>query len=153
MFDKIKNDMIQAMKEQDKFRLSVIKMLKAAIDKTRIDKKIEINDEVVISVLAKELKTREESKMEFSKAGRMDLVESLDKEILIIKNYLPEPLSPEEISSKFEYYKYGIIENAINEVGASTIRDMGKVMKIVTPKVTGKADMKEVSSKIKAKLS
>ena len=145
MFDKIKNDMIQAMKEQDKFRLSVIKMLKAAIDKTRIDKKIEINDEVVISVLAKELKTREESKMEFSKAGRMDLVESLDKEILIIKNYLPEPLSPEEIDE--------IIENAINEVGASTIRDMGKVMKIVTPKVTGKADMKEVSSKIKAKLS
>lgn len=145
MFDKIKNDMIQAMKEQDKFRLSVIKMLKAAIDKTRIDKKIEITDEVVISVLAKELKTREESKMEFSKAGRMDLVESLDKEILIIKNYLPEPLSPEEIDE--------IIENAINEVGASTIKDMGKVMKIVTPKVTGKADMKEVSSKIKAKLS
>ncbi len=145
MFDKIKNDMIQAMKEQDKFRLSVIKMLKAAIDKTRIDKKIEITDEVVISVLAKELKTREESKMEFSKAGRMDLVESLDKEILIIKNYLPEPLSPEEIDE--------IIENAINEVGASTIKDMGKVMKIVTSKVTGKADMKEVSSKIKAKLS
>ena len=81
MFDKIKSDMVKAMKEQDKFRLSVIRMIKASIDKERIDKKIEITDEVVIDVLAKELKTREESRLEFSKAGRTDLVEGLDKEI------------------------------------------------------------------------
>ena len=145
MFEKIKNDMVKAMKEQDKFRLSVIRMIKASIDKERIDKKIEITDEVVIDVLAKELKTREESKLEFNKAGRTDLVEALDKEIAIIKNYLPEPLSESEINE--------IIENAMKEVEASTIRDMGKVMKIVTPKVKGRCDMKEVSSKIKAKLS
>ena len=145
MLKKIKNDMVKAMKEQDKFRLTVIRMIKSSIDKERIDKKIEITDEVVIDVLAKELKTREESKLEFSKAGRTDLVESIDKEISIIKEYLPEPLKEEEIDK--------IIDNAMNEVGASTIKDMGKVMKIITPQVKGRCDMKEVSNKIKAKLS
>ena len=145
MFDKIKSDMVKAMKEQDKFRLSVIRMLKGAIDKERIDKKIEITDEVVIDVLAKELKTREESKLEFSKAGRTDLVEDLDKEIEIIKEYLPEPLSEDEINK--------IIDEAFKETDASSIKDMGKVMKIVTPKVKGRCDMKDVSSRIKAKLS
>lgn len=145
MFDKIKSDMVKAMKEQDKFRLSVIRMIKGSIDKERIDKKIEITDEVVIDVLAKELKTREESKLEFSKAGRNDLVEDLDKEIAIIKEYLPEPLTDEEVDK--------IINDAFKETEASSIKDMGKVMKVVTPKVKGRCDMKEVSSKIKAKLS
>ena len=145
MFDRIKNDMIKAMKEQDKFRLSVIRMLKGAIDKERIDKKIEITDEVVIDVLAKELKTREEARTEFSKAGRTDLVESLDKEIEIIKEYLPLPLTDEEVNK--------IIDEAFMETKASTIRDMGKVMKIITPLVKGRCDMKEISNKIKAKLS
>ena len=145
MFDKIKNDMITAMKEQDKFKLSVIRMLKGAIDKERIDKKIEITDEVVIDVLAKELKTREESRLEFSKANRSDLVESLDKEIEIIKEYLPLPLTEEEIDK--------IISDAFMETEASSIKDMGKVMKLITPQVKGRCDMKEVSNKIKAKLS
>ncbi len=145
MFDRIKNDMIKAMKEQDKFRLSVIRMIKASVDKERIDKKIEITDEVVIDVLAKELKTREESRLEFSKAGRTDLVEDLDKEIEIIKEYLPEPLTEEEIDK--------IINDAFKETEASSIKDMGKVMKLVTPKVKGRCDMKEVSNKIKEKLS
>ena len=145
MFEKIKSDMIKAMKEQDKFRLSVIRMIKASTDKERIDKKIEITDEVVIDVLAKELKTREESRLEFSKAGRTDLVEDLDKEIEIIKEYLPEPLTEEEIDK--------IINDAFKETEASSIKDMGKVMKLVTPKVKGRCDMKEVSNKIKEKLS
>ena len=145
MFEKIKSDMIKAMKEQDKFRLSVIRMIKGSIDKERIDKKIEITDEVVIDVLAKELKTREESRLEFSRAGRTDLVEGLDKEIAVIKEYLPEPLTEEEVDK--------IIDKAFKETEASSIKDMGKVMKVVTPKVKGRCDMKEVSSKIKAKLS
>ena len=145
MFDRIKSDMIKAMKEQDKFKLSVIRMIKASIDKERIDKKIEITDEVVIDVLAKELKTREESRLEFSKAGRTDLVEDLDKEIEIIKEYLPEPLTEEEIDK--------IINDAFKETEASSIKDMGKVMKLVTPKVKGRCDMKEVSNKIKEKIS
>lgn len=145
MFDKIKNDMIKAMKDKDKFKLSVIRMIKGSIDKERIDKKIEITDEVVIDILAKELKTRAESRLEFSKANRIDLVESLDKEIDIIKGYLPEPLTDEEIDK--------IIDEAFEETEASSIKDMGRVMKLVTPKVKGRCDMKEVSSKIKAKLS
>ena len=145
MFDKIKNDMITAMKEQDKFKLSVIRMIKGAIDKERIDKKIEITDEVVIDVLAKELKSREEARTEFSKANRTDLVESLDKEIEIIKEYLPLPLTEEEIDK--------IISDAFKETEASSIKDMGKVMKLITPQVKGRCDMKEVSNKIKAKLS
>ena len=145
MFEKIKSDMIKAMKDKDKFKLSVIRMIKASIDKERIDKKIEITDEVVIDVLAKELKTREESKLEFSKVGRTDLVEDLDKEIEIIKEYLPEPLTEEEIDK--------IITETFKETGASSIKDMGKVMKLVTPKVKGRCDMKDVSSKIKEKLS
>ena len=145
MFERIKNDMIKAMKEKDKFKLSVIRMIKASIDKERIDKKIEITDEVVIDVLAKELKTREESRLEFDKAGRTDLVEDLDKEIEIIKEYLPEPLTDEEIDK--------IITEAFKETEASSIKDMGKVMKLVKPKVKGRCDMKDVSSKIKEKLS
>lgn len=145
MFDKLKNDMIKAMKEKDKLRLSVIRMIKASIDMMRIDKKIEITDEVVIDVLAKELKTREESRLEFMKASRNDLVEAIDQEIAIIKEYLPEPLSEDEINK--------IIDEAIKENEATTIRDMGKVMKTVTPLVKGRFDMKSVSNKIKEKLS
>lgn len=145
MFEKIKSDMVKAMKEQNKFRLSVIRMLKGAIDKERIDKKLEITDEVVIDILAKELKTREESKSEFMKAKRDDLVESIDKEIDIIKEYLPEPLKEEEVDI--------IIDEALKEVNALSIKDMGKVMKIVSPKVKGRYDMKEISNKIKVKLS
>lgn len=145
MFDKLKNDMIKAMKEKDKLRLSVIRMIKASIDMMRIDKKIEITDEVVINVLAKELKTREESRLEFMKASRNDLVEAIDQEIAIIKEYLPEPLSEDEINK--------IIDEAIKENEATTIRDMGKVMKTVTPLVKGRSDMKSVSNKIKENLS
>ena len=145
MFEQLKNDMIKAMKEQDKFRLTVIRMLKASIDKVRIDKKIEITDDVVIDVLAKELKMREESRIEFIKGKRNDLVESLDKEIAIIKEYLPEPLSEEELDK--------IISDALKETEATTIKDMGKVMKLITPKVNGRCDMKDLSNKIKVKLS
>ena len=145
MFEQIKADMIKAMKEQDKFRLTVIRMLKASIDKVRIDNKLEITDEIVIDVLAKELKTREEARIEFAKANREDLVSNLDKEIAIIKEYLPEPLSEEEIDK--------IIDETVKEENATTIKDMGKVMKAIIPLVKGRCDMKELSNKIKAKLS
>ena len=145
MFEKIKSDMIKAMKEQDKFRLSVIRMIKASIDKERIDKKIEITDEVVIDVLAKELKTREESRLEFSKAGRTDLVEDLDKEIEIIKEYLPEPLTEEEIDK--------IIDEAFKETEASSIKDMGKVMGVASKALAGKAEGRVISETVKRLLA
>lgn len=144
MYNKIKEDMIKALKSGDKFRLSVIRMAKGAIDKIRIDQKIEITDDVVISILAKEVKSRNDAKSEFMKANRSDLVESLDKEIAILKEYLPEEIDDEEALN--------IIDEAIKEVKASSIKDMGVVMGIIIPKLKGRYDMKKASNLVREKL-
>ena len=145
LFEKLKKDMIDAMKAKDKDRLTVIRMLKAALDKERIDKKIEITDEVFISVLEKQVKMRNDSIEEFKKAGREELVEKTLGELEVLKKYLPEALSEDEVM--------GIINDAITKLEATTMKDMGKVMSEVSPKVKGRYDMKEVSSIIKSKLS
>lgn len=145
LFEELKKDMIDAMKAKDKDRLTVIRMLKAALDKERIDKKIEITDEVFISVLEKQIKMRNDSIEEFKKAGREELVEKTLGELEVLKKYLPEALSEDEVME--------IINNAITKLEATTMKDMGKVMSEVSPKVKGRYDMKEVSSIIKSKLS
>lgn len=145
LLEKLKKDMVLAMKEKNKERLTVIRMLKASLDKERIDKKIEITDEVFLKVLEKEIKLRKDSKEEFLKASREDLVANIQKELDILGQYLPEQLTKEEVEK--------IIEDAIYEISATTMRDMKKVMEIVNPKVVAKFDMKEVSSMIKSKLS
>ena len=145
LFEELKKDMIDAMKAKDKERLTVIRMLKAALDKERIDKKIEITDEVFISVLEKQVKMRNDSIEEFKKAGREELVEKTLGELEVLKKYLPEALSEDEVM--------GIINDAITKLEATTMKDMGKVMSEVSPKVKGRYDMKEVSSIIKSKLS
>lgn len=145
LFEELKKDMIDAMKAKDKDRLTVIRMLKAALDKERIDKKIEITDEVFISVLEKQVKMRNDSIEEFKKAGREELVEKTLGELEVLKKYLPEALSEDEVM--------GIINDAITKLEVTTMKDMGKVMSEVSPKVKGRYDMKEVSSIIKSKLS
>ena len=145
LFEELKKDMIDAMKAKDKDRLTVIRMLKAALDKERIDKKIEITDEAFISVLEKQVKMRNDSIEEFKKAGREELVEKTLGELEVLKKYLPEALSEDEVM--------GIIYDAITKLEATTMKDMGKVMSEVSPKVKGRYDMKEVSSIIKSKLS
>lgn len=145
LFEELKKDMIDAMKAKDKDRLTVIRMLKAALDKERIDKKIEITDEVFISVLEKQVKMRNDSIEEFKKAGRGELVEKTLGELEVLKKYLPEALSEDEVMD--------IINDAITKLEATTMKDMGKVMSVVSPKVKGRYDMKEVSSIIKSKLS
>ncbi len=145
LFEELKKDMIDAMKAKDKDRLTVIRMLKAALDKERIDKKIEITDEVFISILEKQVKMRNDSIEEFKKAGREELVEKTLGELEVLKKYLPEALSEDEVM--------GIINDAITKLEATTMKDMGKVMSEVSPKVKGRYDMKEVSSIIKSKLS
>lgn len=145
LFEELKKNMIDAMKAKDKDRLTVIRMLKAALDKERIDKKIEITDEVFISVLEKQVKMRNDSIEEFKKAGREELVEKTLGELEVLKKYLPEALSEDEVM--------GIINDAITKLEATTMKDMGKVMSEVSPKVKGRYDMKEVSSIIKSKLS
>ena len=145
MVEKFMNDMKEAMKSGDKETLSVLRMAKGSLDKERIDKKREVNDELLTEVIAREIKTRNESIKEFEKGGRTDLVEKTQNEVEVLKKYLPEQLSEEEVDK--------IIEEALNETKAESMKDMGKVMGLVTPKVKGRFDMSQVSAKIKSKLS
>ncbi len=144
MVEKLKQDMIEAMKQKDKERLTVIRMVKAALDKERIDKKVEINDDLLIDVVNKQIKMRNDSITEFKKANRMDLVEKNMFELDVLKKYLPEQLSEQEVEK--------IIDEIFDMVKPTSQKDMGKVMKEVTPKLKGKADMKFVSELIKEKL-
>ncbi len=145
MYEELKQDMITCMKEKKKLELSVIRMVKADCDRLKIDKKIELTDDVVMDVLLKQIKMREDAISQFQKGGRSDLVEETEKEIAVLKKYLPSPLSLEEVDE--------IIQQAIEEVGAKTKKDMGQVMKIVSSKVKGRYDMKKISSLIQEKLS
>lgn len=144
MVEKLKQDMIEAMKNKEKERLTVIRMVKAAMDQEHIDRKREINDELLIDVVNKQIKMRKDSISEFEKGGRSDLIEATQKEVDILMNYLPEQLSIEEVKD--------IISAIFDEVKPEGQRDMGKVMKEATSQLKGKADMKEVSNIIKEKL-
>ena len=144
MVEKLKQDMIEAMKNKEKDRLTVIRMVKASMDQEHIDRKREINDELLIDVVNKQIKMRKDSIVEFEKGGRSDLVEKTQSEIDLLLNYLPEQLSGEEV--------YKIIDEIFSEIKPEGQKDMGKVMKEATAKLKGKADMKEVSNIIKEKL-
>lgn len=149
LYDTIMTDIKEAMKSHDKETLSTLRFLKSAIDLFKINNKMDRtespNDDTVIEVVSKQVKTHKESIEEFKKAGRNDLVENLLKEVQVLSKYLPEQLSEEEIVN--------IINQVFEEVNPSGIKDMGKVMGIVTPKVKGKADMSVVSALIRNKLN
>lgn len=145
MRNQILEDLKSAMKAQDKLKLSVIRMVKSSIQMEELNKKRELTDDEVIDVISKQIKTRKDSISEFTKGGRDDLVESTSKEIEILSTYLPEQLTEEEVNN--------IIEKVFEEVKPESPKDMGKVMKAVTPLVKGKADMGLVSSIIKGKLN
>lgn len=138
-------EIIEAMKAKDSVRLATLRGVKGAMKLQSIDHKKEINDELLIDVVSKEIKTRNESIKEFEKGGRQDLIDKTEAEIKILSKYLPEQLSEEEIIN--------IINQVFEEVNPSGIKDMGKVMGIVTPKVKGKADMSVVSALIRNKLN
>ena len=144
MVDKLNKDMIDAMKAKDKDKLTVIRMVKAAIKQEVIDRKKEENDDLLIDVVNKQIKMRRDSIAEFEKGNREDLIEKTQSEIDILMNYLPEQLSDTEVEE--------IINSVFDEVKPESMKDMGKVMGIVTPKVKGKYDMKKVSEIIRSKL-
>lgn len=144
MVEKLKQDMVEAMKNKEKERLTVIRMVKAAMDQEHIDRKKEINDELLIDVVNKQIKMRKDSIVEFEKGGRSDLVEKTQSEIDMLMAYLPEQLSEEEVAK--------IIDEIFAEVKPESQKDMGKVMKEATARLKGKTDMKEVSNIIKEKL-
>lgn len=144
MVEKLKQDMIEAMKNKDKERLTTIRMIKGDLDKEHIDKKREINDDLLIEVVNRGIKQRKDAIFEFEKGGRNDLIEKNQAEIEILQSYLPEQLSLEEIVT--------IIDEAFGVIHPEGARDMGKIMKEVQPKLRGRADMKQVSEIIKSKL-
>ena len=145
MFDKIKSDLTTAMKVRDKFKLDVIRMLKTAVQNEQIAKMHELSDDEILTVIKREVKKRESSKEEYEKYGKLETVESLTKEIEILSVYLPEEMSDEALMT--------VIDETIAEVGATSIKEMGIVIKTVSAKVGAAADMSKVSKIVKEKLS
>ena len=145
MREKILKDIMSSMKNKDKDKLSVLRMVKGAIQLEEINKKKELDDNEVIAVISKQIKTRRESIVEFKKGNRNDLVEQTEKEIEILNEYMPEQLSDAEIEK--------IISDVFEEIKPKSTSDMGKIMKCLTPKLTGKADMSMVSKLVKEKIS
>lgn len=135
--ERLNQDMKDAMKAKDTLKLSVIRMLKASLKNEEISKGRPLSEDEELHVLTRELKQRRDSLAEFEKAGREDLIEKTRAEIEIVKSYLPAELSEDELRA--------IIREAIERVGASSKRDMGKVMSEVMPKVKGRADGKRVN--------
>ncbi len=142
--EKLKQDLVVAMKEKNKEKLDVIRMVKAAVDLEHINKKCDITDELVLDVLSKQIKMRNDSISEFSKAERTDLVEKTKRELEILLTYMPEQLTEEEVEK--------VIDEIFSTVKPESARDMGRVMKEATARLKGKTDMKMVSTKIKERL-
>lgn len=141
--DLLTEDMKQAMKDKEsgKLRLSVIRMARANIKNIEIDKKRELNDDEVLAVLMKEVKMRQDSLEEFTKAGRDELAEQAKQEIAILRKYLPEQLADDELRA--------LVQEAIDETGAASQKDMGKVMAAVMPKTKGRADGKRINAMVR----
>ncbi len=141
----ITDDMKSAMKAKDKQALKAVRMILEAIKQKEIDERIELDDVQVMTVIQKMVKQRKDSISQFSDAGRTDLVEIEEAELETINNYMPEQLSDEEVAS--------VVDKAINDSGANSMKDMGKLMGILKSQLQGKADMSLVSQLIKSRLS
>ncbi|MDO8447093.1 MAG: GatB/YqeY domain-containing protein [Deltaproteobacteria bacterium] len=143
--DKLTDEMKDAMRSQDKLRLSTIRMLLSAVKNKEIDLRVELTDEEVIETITSQVKQRRDSIEQFTNAGRLDLAEKEEAELKILQGFLPEQLTPEEIDSE--------VEKAVVEAEASGMKDLGKVMKLLMPRVAGRADGKLVSEKVRERLS
>lgn len=141
----IQEDVKTAMRARDQKRLTALRLITAAIKQIEVDKRIELDDQAVLGVLDKMVKQRRESLDQYQSAGRDDLAAQEQYELDLLAPYLPEPLSDDEVAA--------LIRQAVAETGASSIRDMGAVMNKLRGEVQGRADMKTVSSAVKAQLS
>ena len=144
MYEKINNDLKEAMKNQDKFTLSVLRMLKSTLQIEGTSLKRELTDQDVLMVIKKNVKQRKDSIVEFEKYNKTDEIANLKKEIQILEKYLPEELTEEQIDQE--------IENVFAIEKPTNMKDMGKIMKILTEKIGTVADMSLVSKKVKEKL-
>jgi len=143
--ERLVEEMKQALKSNDKLRLSTIRMIRSALKNKEIELRKKLEDEEVVKVIQVMVRKGEESVEQFQIGGRMNLVEKEKKEIEILKSFLPQPLSQEEILK--------IIDQSIQETQASSLKDIGKVMKSVMPKIGGKADGKLINQLVKERLS
>ncbi|WP_226656827.1 GatB/YqeY domain-containing protein [Pseudalkalibacillus hwajinpoensis] len=143
--DRLTADMKVAMKNKEKHKLSVIRMVKSSLQNESIKLGHELTEEEELTVLTREVKQRKDSLLEFEKAGRSDLVQNLDEELSILSVYLPKQLSEEEVEQ--------IVQEVISETGASSKKDMGKVMGALMPRVKGKADGGLVNRLVQKNLS
>lgn len=142
--ERINNDLKEAMKSKDSFRLSVIRMVKGAMQLAKPNPREELTEDDVITVISKQIKMRNDSIKEFEAAGRSDLVEQNKKEIEILNTYMPKQLSEEELTE--------IIDKVFEEVKPTSQKDMGLIMKNISPLVKGKADMSLVNKLVKERL-
>ncbi|MBP3306101.1 GatB/YqeY domain-containing protein [Anaerotignum sp.] len=138
-------DLKTAMKEKDTLKKDTVQLIRSGILQYEKDNKVELDDEGVLDIISKQLKSRRDSLPDYVKSGREDLIEKLNKEIEILLGYLPEQLSEDEIQK--------IVEEAIAATGAASVKEMGKVMGIVNPKLKGRADMKVVGALVKKLLT
>ena len=138
-------DLKTPMKEKDTLKKDTVQLIRSGILQYEKDNKVELDDEGVLDIISKQLKSRRDSLPDYQKSGREDLIEKLNKEIEILLGYLPEQLSEDEIKK--------IVEEAIAATGAASVKEMGKVMGIVNPKVKGRADMKVVGALVKKLLT
>ena len=143
--ERLIEEMKHAMKSNDKLRLSTIRMIRSAAKNKEIEQRSQLTDESMTQVIQGLVRKGEESVEQFRAGGRMDLVEKEEKEIEILKSFLPEPISREEILKA--------IDQSIEETQASSLKDLGKVMKSVIPKLGGKADGKLINQLVKERLS
>ncbi len=143
--ERISNDVKDAMRAKDKARLGTLRLLQAAIKQREVDERIELDDAAVLAILEKQIKQRREAANQYTEAGRSELADAELAEIALIEPYLPEQLTDEEVEA--------LITAAIEKTGASEMKDMGKLMGVLKPQLQGKADMGQVSGRIKARLS
>lgn len=139
--EKLLSDMKEAMKEKNVLRKNTIQMLRGAILQREKDSQKEVSEEEILEIAMQEIKKRKDALVDFEKAGRQDLVEDAHSEMAVLTAYLPKQLTEDELTE--------IVRQTISEVGACSMKDMGKVMAAITPKVKGKADNGKVSSLVK----
>jgi uncharacterized protein len=142
--DRINDDVKTAMKARDTERLNAIRLLTAEIKRKEVDERIEMTDDVVLAIIDKMLKQRKDSIEQFTAGNRMDLVAKEQFEVGVLQVYMPAQLSDAELAA--------ILDGVIAEVGATSAKDMGKVMNALRPKVAGRADMGKLSGVVKARL-
>lgn len=142
--EKLQEDLKSSMKNKDTVKKSVVTLIRAAIKQHEVDNRVELADDAIIDIISKQLKQRKDSLAEFIKANRDDLVDETKSEIQVLEGYLPQQLSEEELEK--------IVIETIAKVGATSMKDMGKIMAAIKPKTAGRADGRKINELVKKNL-